>query len=73
MTKNNNQETLMQLHKQNVERQKIIDRQQEKLDKILELTNVLTTKVLPKYSINEVNKTDILMFVNALHKTVLDK
>lgn len=68
-----NKDTLMQLHKQNIERQKTIDDQQQKLDRILELTHILTSKVLPKYKMNEVNKNEILVFVSALHQTILGK
>lgn len=68
-----NQDTLIQLHEHNVARQKIIDEQNKKLDRILELTHILTSKVLPKYKANEVPKNEIMMFVNALHQTIMSK
>lgn len=68
-----NQDTLIQLHEHNVARQKIIDEQNQKLDRILELTHILTSKVLPKYNINEVPKKEIITFVSALHQTIIGK
>jgi len=71
MTKKSDQDTLMQLHKQNIAKGKIIENQKQKFDRILDLTYILTSKILPKYETNEVPKKEILVFVSALHQTIL--
>lgn len=73
MNNNSDQDTLIQLHQQNMARQKTIEEYNQKIEKIIELTHILTTKVLPKYKANEVPKSEIMNFVSVLHKTIIDK
>lgn len=68
-----NQDTLIQLSQQNVARQKLIDEQNKKLDRILELTRILTSDVLPRYSKNGVDKAVIMEFIEVLRMTIMEK